>query len=273
MQGNTVVYVQDNTSAGTFTNLELERMVWCLDYWGRFQYNRSPWVEHDYDVFAVTNLKVLPKGEALPSGGWILELLDTSDQPGALGYHEDKARVSKEGTSGVHSIRGIHHHLLSQKEVPLMKVFVKTCNEDGVATSEVCCHEVGEALVDPWVTKENEMLKFLDPATQQWWAGEIGDPVQGRAYDVGAPEGRPCGVPEAMMADIAYPMLFGQAQTRQACSFTEDVKAWEGTTAPNQGLKPFQIAPEGYMSVAPQDEPENWTQIRGEKAPVEPNKQ
>lgn len=267
-----VIYVQNSTSPQTFTNIELHRLVWSLKYWARYQFNRSPWVEHGIPgVYSAQDLKQLDPGLGLPVLGWMLEILDNSDQPGALGYHEDQSRISKAGDSGIHSIRGAHLHLATGKEVPLMKVFAKTCKEDGVFVSEVCSHEIAEALVDPWVMDEANIRKYLDKDTKQWWIGEVGDPVQNRAYDLGDPEGRPCGVPESMMADIAYPMLFGQEQRRNACSFTEDAESWLDGKTPNTGLKPFTIASGGYMSVAPEDEPTNWSPVYGEEAPHIPN--
>lgn len=246
------IYIQDNTTPGTFSEIELERLVWAIRYQGLYQYNRSPWVEHGYDVFAVGDVKLLERGAAVPDGGWLFELLDTSDQPGALGYHEDRSTASTK-----HSTRG----LAAGTEVPLGKIFAKTAKEDGVEPSEVVSHEVLEALVDPWVNDESKIRKYLDTAAKEWWIGEVGDPVQGRGYDVGSPEGRPCGVPEATVADFGYPKLWGQEQTRTACSFTEDTEAWPGP--PNSGLEPFHLAPEGYMSVAPEGDPTNWTQIYG----------
>lgn len=130
-------------------------------------------------------------------------------------------------------------------EIPYAEVFVQTCRDDNVPWPEVLSHEALEMLVDP----------FVDPATprrvlhdNKFWIVEVGDPVQGCGYDIGDPEGRHCGV---TVADFGLP-------------------AWWGLTAAgpysfrNSVAKPFEIAPEGYMSVADVKDPENWKQIYGE---------
>lgn len=241
-----LVTIQNLTSPGTFTATQIYNIWWSLRYQALYQYNRSPWVEHGYAT-ACAEVQLLAPGAPVPAGAWNVELLDVSDQPGALGYHEDHAQKS----SG-HSTRG----LAAGSETPLAKVFCKTSIEDGVQPSEVASHEILEMLVDPYVVNEAELRKYLDSAAKQWYIGEVGDPCQGRGYDVGAPEGNACNVPEAVVADFAYPGWWAQEQTRPSTSAAEEFKL-----APR--LDPFVLAPGGYMSVAPEAEPTNWTQIYG----------
>jgi hypothetical protein len=245
-----VIYIQDNTSA-SLPPVEVEQLAWAIRYQCRYHYNRSPWVEHGY-AFACGDVKVLPHGQELPSGGWLVELLDTADQEGALGYHEDLHEQSS-----AHSTRGVAIHPANGAEVPLAKVFVKTAAAAGVPSSEVVSHEVLESLVDPWVASEEGLRKYLDVAAHEWYIGEVGDPCQGRGYDVGAPEKRTCGV---TVADFAYPGWWKQHQTRAFTSAAE-----EFGLAPR--LEPFTVAPGGYMSVAPEDAPSNWTQVYGSDRP------
>lgn len=247
--------VVDRTAPGTFTPEQLTNLVWALRYQALYHYNRSPWVERDLSA-PVTDVVLIDPAATPPSGSWHMELLDTSDQPGALGYHEDQAHTSKEGPSGVHSTRGVAVHPATGELLPLGKVFCKTSREDGVQPSEVTSHEANEMFVDPQVMDESLIRKYLDAATKQWYIGEVGDPVQGRGYDVGAPEGRPCNVPEAIVADFAYPSWWGQPQTRPFTSAAE-----EFGLAP--ALAPFVLAPGGYMSVAPEANPTEWSQIYG----------
>lgn len=254
------IIVKDGTSPGTWTGDQLANTVWSARYAALFMFNRSPWVEHDY-VGPVSDVKL---GAPIPAGAWVLELLDTSDQPGALGYHEGQSRISKAGPSGVHSERGIALHPATGAEIVVMKVFVKTSREDGVPATEVVTHELFEAAVDPYVNNESEIRVYTNPANGKEYIGEVGDPVQSRAWDVGAPEGRPCGVPEAMISDFAYPAWWGQPQTRSGTCFTEDTGEW--VKAPElPPVPPFTVAVGGYMSVrSPGGE---WEQIAGEKAP------
>jgi hypothetical protein len=249
------ISIQNLTSPGTFTADQIYNAWWALRYQALYQYNRSPWVEHGYSS-PVAQVILLPPGATPAPGDWNIELLDTSDQEGALGYHEDKAfdknSPGPQKASG-RSSRGLAAH----NELPLAKVFCKTSREDGVQPTEVASHEMLEMLVDPQVVNEGEIRKYLNAGSKQWYIGEVGDPVQGRGYDVGAPDGRPCGVPEAGVADFAYPAWWAQTQTRR---FT--------TAAEEFGLSPrveaFELAPGGYMSVAPEDQPGEWTQIFGD---------
>lgn len=244
-----LITVQDHTSPGTFTPTQLFNTVWSLWYQAEFHYNYSPWVERGYSQPA-QSVRLIEPNTTPPAGAWHIELLDTSDQPGALGYHEDEAFDAnspgvKKGSS--RSSRGLAAATL----LPLAKVFVKTSREDGVQATEVASHEMLEMLVDPRVVDESQIRKYLNTEKKEWYIAEVGDPVQGEGYDVGEPEGRPTGVPEATVANFAYPAWWKQPQTRVGYDFRGTRKA------------PFEISPAGYMSVAPEANPSQWTQING----------
>lgn len=230
-----LVTVQDQTAAG-IDPTALFNWVWALDYQAKYHYGRSPWVQRGYAPPAQVHL--LPKGAPVPPGAWPVALLDVSDQPGALGYHEDGAF-----RSSPHSARAV-----TASGVPNGKVFVATAREDGIDPCEVVSHEILEMLVDPYVANETEVRKVLDTVAKEFYIVEVGDPVQGNGYDIGAPEGRHCGV---TVADFALPAWWEMAQTRPDLSFRDSVKA------------PFELAPRGYMSVAPEANPTAWTQIYG----------
>jgi hypothetical protein len=100
---------------------------------------------------------------------WQLVFLDTSDQAEALGYHEDLANG-----------------------LPVMKVFVKSCREDGVSESACASHELAEALVDP------DLIRTTT-APGKAWACEIGDPAQSITYVVDGVE----------VQDFVTPQWFG----------------------------------------------------------------
>lgn len=72
----------------------------------------------------------VPQGFSMPPGAWECLLLDHSDDPEALGYHD----VTADGT-------------------PLMKVFVGDDMRDGMAWSVTASHEVIECLGDPDISR------------------------------------------------------------------------------------------------------------------------
>lgn len=249
------IVVRNLTSPGTFSDIELERMVWAVRYQALYHYNRSPWVEHGYAT-AVADVRLIGAADPIPAGAWLAELLDSDpEQAGALGWHEDQVfNANSQGprkASG-RSMRGVALHPDSGEEIPLIKILCKTTIEDGEQPSEVLSHEVLEAAVDPAVTNEAQIRKYLDQAAGQYYIGEICDAVQGEGYDVGAPEGRPCGVPEATVANFVYPAWYLQPQSRVGVDFRRT------------RLRAFELAAAGYMSVQPQAGGD-WTQIFGEK--------
>lgn len=270
-----VVTVSDETG-GLFTTGQLEALVWALWYQAMFHYNRSPLVERGASA-PVADVRLLAPGETPKEtetglGYQHIELLATSDQPGALGYHEDSFDAhSTPGKARAHSSRGttLEHPLAAGAETPLSKVFCKTAKDDGVPPSEVASHEMIEALFDPSVMDEAKIRAYKNPADGKEYIGEACDAEQGRGYDVGAPEGRPCHVEEAIVADFGYLRWWGQEQRRTAVCFTDDDEAWiETRIAPvdpavNRAgfprLAPFQVAAGGYMSV--RDPGGEWTQI------------
>jgi hypothetical protein len=94
----------------------------------------------------------------IPAGGFLLHLLDTSDQSGALGYHDEDGN-----------------------EVCYAKIFAKTAQEAGDAVSEVASHELLELAVDPHCN-----LSALTGDGSKLYALEVGDPVQGTGYPIGS---------------------------------------------------------------------------------------
>lgn len=242
MPNSQLVTVQDATSKGVLTPTQLFNLAWALNYQALYHYGRSQWVTGE--LAPAAHVSLLPPGANPPAGAWNIELLDSSDVEGALGYHEDAVHVSKAGASGIHSTRG-----RTSSETPLSKVFVKTSKEDGIDPAEVASHELLEMLVDPYVVKESEVRRVLNKAEHRYYIVEVGDPVQGCGYDIGAPEKRHCGV---TVADFALPAWFALPQVDATQrSFRSSVK------------DAFELAPQGYMSVAPESNPSEWSQIYG----------
>lgn len=165
----------------------------------------------------------LPQSIKPPVGAWNLILLDHSDQQGALGYHDDQAG----------------------NDIPYAEVFCVDAVQDGSTPSAVASHEALEMLVDPNV---NDVKTAKNASNDQIYIVEVCDAVQGQDYDVGGPEGRTTGV---MVANFCLPSW------------------WEiGDGAPPWDFRsllagPFELAPGGYISVAPESNPNDWSQIWG----------
>jgi hypothetical protein len=96
-------------------------------------------------VFDATHL-------TLPKGAWAVYILDTSDQPGALGYHDITAGL------------------------PSAKVFAKTCLDDNASWTVCLSHEITEALADPRCNQKVGIGGGRDVAR------EVGDPVEADEY-------------------------------------------------------------------------------------------
>jgi hypothetical protein len=226
-----LITVEDQTSPGTLSATDLFNLVWGLNYQGRYHFGNGPWVNGERAP--MPDVVLLPKDESgsskPPEGAQNLILLDSTDQEGALGYHED--------TQG--------------NEIPFSEVFVKTAREDGVAASEVASHEMLEMLVDPDVNNVRTARN-----AGKLYILEVCDAVQGTGYDVGAPEGRTTGV---IVANFCLPAWFGMPQPfdPHRMDFRSVVHV------------PFQLVdPSGYISIAPENEPNAWTQIFAAEHPT-----
>jgi hypothetical protein len=220
-------------------------------------YNKSCWVTQNLAT-AIAVVLFLKEGEAVPSDTWHMEILDTSDQPGAVGYHEEEAfdnqlEGKNSGFAGptkhprkasARSSRGLR---ADNPELPLMKIFAKTAAEDRVSLSEVASHEMLEAAVDPCPMREPRTV--TNSKAGKVVIVEVGDPVQECGYEVDG----------LVVADFALPAWFGYPQvvSPDQMSFRSSVH------------EPFELAPGGYISETPESEPENWTQVFGTPQPAE----
>jgi hypothetical protein len=97
-------------------------------------------------------LMMVARGGHVPPTAWRLEVRDTCDEAGALGYHTDDV-------------------------VPWGMIGVSTSERDGVPWSSVLSHELLEMLVDPWATLSAQ-------AGNDVVALEVSDPVEGSPYSV-----------------------------------------------------------------------------------------
>ena len=111
------------------------------------------WNEDLASVWSVDKATFSLESGALPEDAWWLIFLDTSDEPGALAYHD-----------------------LTTTGLPLSKVFVKTILDDKASVSVGATHELCEMAVDPWLNSA-----YQDPRGM-FWAGEVCDPVEDDQY-------------------------------------------------------------------------------------------
>lgn len=119
-------------------------------------------------------LTYVAKHQAVPAGAWPIYLRDTSDEPGAAGYHEDTGAV------------------------PDGKVFVKDALRYGISWTVDFSHELIEMLVDPRVDRWVPL-----PGSMHGWAVvvEPGDPVE--ADQLGYRKGA------VLVSDFALPEYYG----------------------------------------------------------------
>lgn len=223
MQHSQLITIEDKTTPGTLTPQEYFNGVWAVNYQVMFHYGRSPWVNQG--LAPPCHLMFLPKDTPPPLGAWNIILLDTADQAGALGWHDD-----------------------GSNNIPYAEVFVKTSREDGATWTSVLSHEAIEMACDPFVDP-----KKVRTVTHNGYVYivEACDAVQGCDYDVGDPENRKVGV---TVSDFCLPSWWklGLSGPSSKMSFRSSVAS------------PFELAQQGYISRAPEGTPDNWEQIFGE---------
>lgn len=135
---------------------------------------------HDQDFGPVWNTSVhlnavTDKASANPNHWWLV-VADTSDQAGALGYHE-----------------------LNPAGLPIGYAFAKTCLDAGTSVTVDLSHELWEMLADPYCDE----CAISD--SNQLWGYEVGDPVEDDA----------CGftVDGVLLSDFVYPQFFQTGST------------------------------------------------------------
>lgn len=161
-----IIFVNEST---VLTDAQVERCANACDF--QAQTDFAPAWRGDVRCWFggnVNNVVIKP-------GQFILHLLDTSDQQGALGYHDEDGN-----------------------EVPHGKVFVKTAMDYGVSPSGVCSHEAMELAVD-----EHVNLTAMTGDGKRLYAYEVADACEGNDY---VPERSP--YTDMPVADFVLPNWF-----------------------------------------------------------------
>ncbi len=193
----------------------LWNMRWVLDYQLRWQ--ASPLLKVAADVI------LLDPSKPIPPDTWVLHLVDKLEESGALGWHDEDGN-----------------------EVPYGRIGIEDTLNDNLQPSEVVAHEALEMLYDPHVN-----LTAFDPQSGRLYPTELCDPVQGGAYDLGAPYGRKTGW---IVSDFVTTGWFDpNTGTNEPTSYRHTVKG------------PFSLGVQGYVSFST-TLPPSWEQQFGEQA-------
>ena len=147
-----------------------------------------------------------------PASSWWVVFLDDSDQANALAYHD-----------------------LTDKGLPLSKVFVRTILADKASVSVGATHEICEMAVDPTIN-----LAAQDNGGT-FWAYEVCDPVEDDQYGYS--------VDGILVSDFVTPSWFGFKNALGPFDFQQHATG------------PFQVLTSGY---AQKFGPSGWTQVNGD---------
>jgi hypothetical protein len=128
-------------------------------------------------------VKFIPKGQVPPPGSWWLTIFDTSDQAGALGYHD-----------------------LTPEGLPLGKVFAKSDMDNGYSWTVTVSHEALEMLGDPFIN-----IVALDESNTRAYAYEACDACEADnlGYKVGG----------VLLSDFVTPQWFIPSLTAANAKF------------------------------------------------------
>lgn len=181
-----LITIENRTSKGTISSKEFSSLVYALDSQAQYDFNRSPWVEHNY--CSPAEVRALSESEKPPTASWNIILLNSlpAEDEDALGFHED----------------------IDGGKIPVSYVGISESREDDTSINEVASHEMLEMLVDPFVTGND--IKTVKYENKEYIV-EIADPVEGSGYHC---------VGEGNVANFVWPKWFGMEQTREGtCQF------------------------------------------------------
>ncbi|MBI3810738.1 MAG: hypothetical protein HY283_00820 [Nitrospirae bacterium] len=132
------------------------------------------------------DLLFVPKGKKPPQGSWWLVILDTSDQAGALGYHD----LTKEG-------------------LPLGKVFARSDIQYGYQWTVTASHELLEMLGDPDIN----LTAFVQPnaKTGTLYAYEVCDACEADSFGYK--------INGTLVSDFVYPAWFESFRKKGGTQF------------------------------------------------------
>lgn len=195
----------------------------------------------DQDVFPIFGLKTqrlfLPKNFSPAAGVWELVFADTSDQAGALGYHETTVNGD-----------------------PIGFVFVKDTMGAGLSVGVTASHEDLEMCGDPDIqTCETQdladgsstlrMKEWCDACEDDSFGYAKVNPATGKLF-VAPSDGK-----VILVSDFVLPAYWNQNAPRGPYDFRGHITA------------PLQILPGGYMGVRTVPAADAWTQVQADGHP------
>lgn len=148
--------------------------------------------------------------EQPPSGAWWLQMLDTADLAGVLGYHE-----------------------LTPDGLPAGKAFLKTTQAYGGLISVPISHELVEMLADPHV--DQSITHRAVGGTAMAYDKEIADPTEDDQWSY------PIGPRNIMCSDFVTPLWFGRPGSDLKTTLFDLL---------GHCKQPFEILSGGYMMIA-----------------------
>jgi hypothetical protein len=133
------------------------------------------------------DLVMITSPQQPPSGAWWLTVFDTSDQAGALGYHD-----------------------LTNEGLPLGKIFALTDKQNGNSVTVTASHELLEILADPDVN-------LCAQSDNTLWAYEVCDPVESDSlgYEIDG----------VLVSDFVLPAYFESFRTSGPFDYKDAISA------------------------------------------------
>jgi hypothetical protein len=121
------------------------------------------------------NLVFVPKGAQYPINAWVVYILDTSDQAGALGYHD-----------------------MTNAGMPVSKVFAKDDVKYGLSWTVTVSHEILEMLADPYCSYT--VFDQQSNTTGMLYALEVCDAIEDDSFGYK--------INDTLVSDFVYPQWF-----------------------------------------------------------------
>lgn len=170
------------------------------------------------------DLTFVPKGKKPASGAWWLVILDNSDQAGALGYHD-----------------------ITDKGLPLGKVFAATDLQYGNQWTVTASHELLEMLGDP----EINLTVFVQSSDTagKLYAYEVCDACEADQFGYK--------INGTLVSDFVLPSWFESSRAPKSAQLDFQ----------NKIQKPLQLLPGGYIGVFNVAAGNGWQQITAEHTP------
>jgi hypothetical protein len=128
----------------------------------------------------------IPHGTSIPSGIWLVSILDDTDQAGRLGYHD-----------------------LTEDGLPLGKVFAGSDMVNGFNWTVTASHELLEMLIDPDINLTVFLQNVASAGT--FYAYEICDPCELDQYGYL--------INGTMVSDFVFPSWFESFRQPGSCQF------------------------------------------------------